>query len=53
MIVSGKPGVSYGTPQPWLREGAPAGACWRVCNLDEETGHFEAFLVKAPAAVPV
>lgn len=44
VIVSGKPGVSYGTAQPWLAEGSRSGTYWQVTDLDDETGHFEVFL---------
>lgn len=46
VIVSGEPGVSYGTAQPWLAEGARSGTRWRISNLDENTGHFEVRLEK-------
>lgn len=45
VIVSGEPGVSYGTAQPWIAEGARAGTHWRISDLDENTGHFEVRLV--------
>lgn len=45
VIVSGKPGVSYGTAQPWIAEGARAGTHWTISDFDEGTGHFEAALV--------
>lgn len=45
VIVSGEPGVSYGTAQPWLAEGARAGTHWEISDFDEGTGHFEAALV--------
>jgi hypothetical protein len=45
VIVSGKPGEGYGSAQPWLAEGARAGTHWRVGELDDDTGHFEAVLV--------
>ena len=41
VIVSGKPGVSYGTAQPWVANGSRAGSYWKVSNFDEATGHFE------------
>ena len=44
VIVSGEPGESYGTAQPWLREGARAGTCWQITEFDAATGHFEARL---------
>ena len=44
VIVSGKPGVSYGTAQPWLAEGGRAGTWWQVLDLEEESGHFEVIL---------
>lgn len=45
VIVSGEPGVSYGTAQPWVAEGARAGTHWHISDLDEGTGHFEVRLV--------
>lgn len=45
VIVSGEPGVSYGTAQPWIAEGSRAGTHWRISDLDEGTGHFEVRLV--------
>ena len=44
VIVSGEPGVSYGTAQPWIDEGGRSGTTWEIVNLDEETGHFEVVL---------
>lgn len=44
VIVSGEPGVSYGTAQPWLAEGSRSETYWQVTDLDDETGHFEVFL---------
>lgn len=44
VVVSGTPGVSYGTAQPWIAEGARAGTWWQVTELDEATGHFEVVL---------
>jgi hypothetical protein len=41
VIVSGTPGVSYGTAQPWKAEGSRAGTHWRITEFDEHTGHFE------------
>jgi hypothetical protein len=49
VIVSGKPGESYGTAQPWLAVGARAGTHWIISDFEEETGHFEASLVLAGA----
>jgi hypothetical protein len=40
VIVSGEPGESYGTAQPWIAEGARAETFWQVSSFDEETGHF-------------
>lgn len=51
VIVSGKPGVSYGTAQPWLADGARAGTHWQVTELDEDTGHFEVLLILEKADV--
>jgi hypothetical protein len=45
VIVSGEPGVSYGTAQPWIAEGARAGTHWHISDLDDATGHFEVQLV--------
>lgn len=44
VIVSGDPGVSYGTAQPWLAEGKRTGTWWQITELDEATGHFEVAL---------
>lgn len=49
VIVSGDPGVSYGTAQPWLAEGGRAGTYWQVTELDDDSGHFEVVLRRAPA----
>ncbi len=49
VIVSGEPGVSYGTAQPWLAEGERAGSFWQVTELDDETGHFEVVLRRTAA----
>lgn len=46
VIVSGDPGVSYGTAQPWVAEEGRAGTYWKVTEFDVETGHFEVVLVK-------
>jgi hypothetical protein len=44
VIVSGEPGVNYGTAQPWLAVGGRAGTYWEVTEFEEETGHFEVCL---------
>ncbi len=44
VIVSGEPGVSYGTAQPRIAEGGRAGTYWQVLELDVESGHFEVIL---------
>jgi hypothetical protein len=44
VIVSGVPGVGYGTAQPWIAEGNRSGTFWQVTHLDDETGHFEVVL---------
>jgi hypothetical protein len=44
VIVSGEPGVSYGTAQPWVAEGGRAGTWWQVTEFDEATGDFEVML---------
>lgn len=44
VIVSGEPGVSYGTAQPWIADGARAGTWWQVTEFDEATGDFEVVL---------
>ena len=44
VIVSGTPGVGYGTAQPWLGEGTRACTWWQVTELDDTTGHFELVL---------
>jgi hypothetical protein len=49
VIVSGTPGVSYGTAQPWRAEGTRTGSLWRVTNFDEATGHFEVQLFNRKA----
>ena len=46
VIVSGEPGVSYGTAQPWLAEGSRTATYWQVKSLDTETGHFEVRLCR-------
>lgn len=43
VIVSGTPGVSYGTAQPWVAEGRRSGTYWQITELDD-TGHFEVVL---------
>ncbi len=50
VIVSGTPGVSYGTAQPWKAEGSRAGTYWQVTEFDQTTGHFEVQLRKVAAA---
>jgi hypothetical protein len=52
VIVSGDPGVSYGTAQPWLSEGGRAGSYWQVTQLDDESGHFEVALRRADSRSP-
>lgn len=44
VIVSGVPGESYGTAQPWLPEGGRARSFWAITYLEEATGHFEVCL---------
>jgi len=46
VIVSGTPGVSYGTAQPWRADGLRAGTYWQVTAFDVATGHFEVQLHK-------
>lgn len=46
VIVSGVPGVSYGTAQPWIAEGLRSGTHWQITELDDGTGHFEVVLRK-------
>jgi hypothetical protein len=41
VIVSGTPGISYGTAQPWKAEGSRSGTHWQITDFDEATGHFE------------
>lgn len=56
VIVSGEPGVSYGSAQPWLSNGKRAGTFWQVTELDDDTGHFEVVLRReddAPAGDPL
>jgi hypothetical protein len=45
VVVSGEPGVSYGTAQPSIAQGARAGTRWHISDLDDATGHFEVQLV--------
>ena|SRR4028119_785096 len=40
VIVSGEPGVGYGTAQPWTQDGKRARTYWVVTELENETGHF-------------
>ena len=40
VIVSGEPGVSYGTAQPWIPEGLRAETYWLITDFDENSGHF-------------
>lgn len=47
VIVSGDPGVGYGTAQPWVAEGGRSGTFWEVTKLEDETGHFEVRLQRA------
>ena len=47
VIVSGEPGASYGTAQPWVAKDGRAGTYWQVTELDTGTGHFEVVLIKA------
>lgn len=44
VIVSGEPGVSYCTAQPWLAEAGRSGTYWEVTDLEADTGHFEVCL---------
>lgn len=46
VIVSGTPGVSYESAQPWIAEGGRAGTYWQITEFDEPTGHFEVELRK-------
>jgi hypothetical protein len=53
VIVSGTPGVSYGTAQPWIPEGGRFGTYWQVIDFEGQTGHFEVVLrQQEPAANP-
>ena len=47
VIVSGEPGVGYGTAQPWLVEGSRSKTYWKVTELEDATGHFEVCLQRA------
>jgi hypothetical protein len=47
VIVSGKPGIGYGTAQPWKAEGSRAGTYWQITDFDAQTGHFEVELRKS------
>lgn len=49
VIVSGTPGVSYGTAQPWKAERSRSNTYWRVSNFDQITGHFEVRLYNLPS----
>lgn len=46
VIVSGEPGVSYGTAQPWLAQGSRSGTYWQVQSLNPDNGHFEVRLCR-------
>lgn len=46
VMVSGEPGVSYGTAQPWLAEGSRSGTYWHLKSLDADSGHFEVRLCR-------
>jgi len=46
VIVSGTPGVRYGTAQPWLAKRVRAGTWWQVTDFEETNGHFEVVLRK-------
>ena len=48
VIVSGEPGKSYGTAQPWLQEGSRSNSYWEVTSFDDQTGHFEVYLRRNP-----
>ena len=50
VIVSGEPGISYGTAQAWLAEGSRAGSYWQVTEFEEDTGHFEVRLMQETEA---
>ena len=52
VIVSGEPGASYGTAQPWLSEGSRAGTFWEITAFEEESGHFEVQLRLQRSSVP-
>ena len=47
VIVSGEPGISYGTAQPWVADGGRAGTYWQVTDFDDATGHFEVCLTRS------
>jgi hypothetical protein len=49
VIVSGEPGISCGTAQPWVADGGREGTYWEVTDLDDETGHFEVCLRRQSA----
>jgi len=53
VIVSGIPGRSYGTAQPWVAKESRAHTHWEITEFDADTGHFEVVLVKAGVARPV
>lgn len=53
VIVSGEPGVSYGTAQPWIAEGSRAGTYWQISAFDADSGHFQVELRRRPSTVPV
>lgn len=50
VIVSGRPGESYESAQPWIAEGGRTGTYWQVTELEEATGHFEVELRRLPPA---
>jgi hypothetical protein len=50
VIVSGTPGVGYGSAQPWIAEGGRTGTYWQVTELEDETGHFAVEMRRARAA---
>lgn len=46
VIVSGEPGKSYGTAQPWVAENGRADTHWQITEFDPETGHFQLVLIQ-------
>ncbi|WP_194954030.1 hypothetical protein [Sphingopyxis solisilvae] len=52
VIVSGEPGESYGTAQPWVAKDGRADTYWEITEFDGDTGHFEVVLVRQVRTAP-